>query len=109
MLLMFKHTCGVGEFCDCSHLWKVDRRADAVRKLNWDRARTEPVGPTLESLLEKTLAVAGINEMISIAKTGLCETKNDERRVSYISRLSQNTHLFHLSPIFICDTIHFST
>jgi hypothetical protein len=71
-----KHTCGVGELGDWFHLWKVDRRADGVLKLKCDRARTEPVGPTLQSLLEKTLAVMG-SEMLSMIEKGSCEM-NDE-------------------------------
>jgi hypothetical protein len=69
VVVLLKRTCGVGEFgADCSHLWKVDRRADVVLKFKWDRALTDPVGPTLESLLEKTLAVVGTSEMLSMAE-----------------------------------------
>lgn len=72
VVVLLKRTCGVGEFgADCSHLWKVDRRADAVLKFKWDRALTDPVGPTLESLLEKILAVVGTSEMLSMAETDL--------------------------------------
>lgn len=66
------YTWGDGELCDLSHLWKVDRRADVVLSVPCDRARTEPVGPTFESLLQVTARVGG-NDAISMVGTGSFE------------------------------------
>ena len=61
------------------HLWKVERRANTVLIRIWDRARTEPDGPTLDSLQHKMLLVDGIGVYSIAEKRSTFSTWESER------------------------------